>query len=78
MRKIILGLFIILFCFSIGNAELQEEELSKEEKAILKKAIELIKKYKERELLEHKEWYLGHVDGLRALKFYYERRYRKK
>ena len=52
MRKIILGLFIILFCFSIGIADLQEEELSKEEKAILKKAIEIIKKYKERELLE--------------------------
>jgi len=43
MRKIILGLFIILFCFSIGIAGLQEEELSKEEKAILKKAIEIIK-----------------------------------
>ncbi|MBA7683436.1 hypothetical protein ES703_91801 [subsurface metagenome] len=44
MKKIILGLFIILFCFSIGIAALQEEELSKEEKAILKKAIEIIKK----------------------------------
>ncbi len=32
MRKIILGLFVILFCFSIGTARLQEEELSKEEK----------------------------------------------
>jgi len=52
MRKIILGLFIILFCFSIGVAEFQEGELSEEEKAILKKAIEIIKKHEERELLE--------------------------
>jgi len=50
MKKIILGLFIILFCFTLGIA--QEKELSKEEKAILKKAIEIIKKHKERELLE--------------------------
>jgi len=52
MKKMILALFIILFCFSIGIAELQQKELSKEEKAILKKAIEIIKKHKERELLE--------------------------
>lgn len=32
MRKIILGLFIVLLCFSMGVAELQEEELSNEEK----------------------------------------------
>lgn len=51
MKKIILGLFIILFCFSIGIANYQEKELSEEEKAILKKAIEIIKKHKERELL---------------------------
>jgi len=30
MRKIILGLFIILFCFSIGIAELQEEKVKAE------------------------------------------------
>ena len=52
MRKIILCLFIILFCFSIGIANYQEKELSEEEKTILKKAIEIIKKHKERELLE--------------------------
>lgn len=52
MRKTILTLFVILFCFSIGTAGLQQEELSKEEKAILKKAIEIIKKHEERELLE--------------------------
>jgi hypothetical protein len=50
MKKIILGLFIILFCFNLGIA--QEKELSEEEKAILKKAIEIIKKHEERELLE--------------------------
>ena len=50
MKKIILGLFIILFCFTLGIA--QEKELSEEEKAILKKAIEIIKKHEERELLE--------------------------
>lgn len=44
MRKIILALFIILFCFSIGIAELQEEELSKEE-------IKIIKKQKEKEVI---------------------------
>ena len=37
MRKIILCLFIIVFCFSIGIAELQEEELSKEERAKIEK-----------------------------------------
>lgn len=52
MRKIILGLFIILFCSSIGIADNQEKKLSEEEKVILKKAIEIIKKHKERELLE--------------------------
>ena len=52
MKKIILAIFIILFCFSVGIAELQEKKLSQEEKAILKKAIEIIKKYEERELLE--------------------------
>jgi len=52
MRKTILTLFVILFCFSIGIAELQEEELSEEEKAILKKAIEIIKKHEERDIYE--------------------------
>jgi len=52
MRRIILCLFIILFCFSLGIAGPQEGELSEEEKAILKKAIEIIKKHEERELLE--------------------------
>jgi len=52
MKKIILSLFIILFCFTIAVAEYQERELSEEEKAILKKAIEIIKKHKEKELLE--------------------------
>ncbi|MBA7544443.1 hypothetical protein ES705_36799 [subsurface metagenome] len=46
MKKIILGLFIILFCFSIGIAGLQEEELSKEERAKIEKKIELLKKEK--------------------------------
>lgn len=52
MRKIILGLFIALFCFTLAMSNYQEKELSEEEKAILKKAIEIIKKHKERELLE--------------------------
>ncbi|GAI92799.1 unnamed protein product, partial [marine sediment metagenome] len=46
MRKIILCLFITLFCFSIGIAELQEEELSKEERAKIEKKIERLKKEK--------------------------------
>jgi len=50
MRRIILCLFIILLCFTLGIT--QEKELSEEEKAILKKAIEIIKKHEERELLE--------------------------
>jgi len=48
MRKIILGLFIILFCFSLGAAKLQEEELSKEEMAALEKAVKIL--YKQREI----------------------------
>jgi len=52
MKKIILVLFVILFSFSFAVAEYQEKELSEEEKAILKRAIEIIKKQEERELLE--------------------------
>ena len=44
MRKIILALFIALFCFSIGTAALQEEELSKEEKNKLEKELEIVEK----------------------------------
>jgi len=39
MKKIILGLFIILFCFSIGVAELQEEEVKLTRKQIEKRAV---------------------------------------
>ena len=40
MRKIIIGLFIILLCCSIGMAELQKEDPSKEESKIIKKQKE--------------------------------------
>ena len=46
MRKIIISLFIILFCFSIGVAEYQEEGLSNEERAKIEKKIERLKKEK--------------------------------
>ncbi|MCK4859209.1 MAG: hypothetical protein KAS87_01485 [Candidatus Omnitrophica bacterium] len=44
MKKIILGLFIALFCFSIGIAGLQEKKPSEEE-------IKIIKKQKEKEVI---------------------------
>jgi len=63
MKKIILGLFIILLCFSIGIAELQEEELSKEERATLEKALEIAVKLEEKYVK-----ILSLADGIKKLK----------
>ena len=63
MRKIILCLFIILFCFSIGIARLQEEELSKEERAALEKSLEIAVKLEEKYVK-----ILSLADGIKKLK----------
>lgn len=63
MRKIILGLFIILFCFTLGIAELQQEELSKEERVALEKALEIAVKLEEKYVK-----ILSLADGIKKLK----------
>lgn len=71
MKKIILGLFIILFCFSLGTAKLQEEEPSKEEKvkAELYKKEELYFKTLNRDALEKlsKEELISEILALKEL-----------
>ena len=71
MRKIILGLFIILFCFSIGIAELQEEEPLKGEKlkSELYKKEELYFKTLNRDALEKfsKEELISEILALKEL-----------
>jgi HAMP domain-containing protein len=44
MRKAILGLFIILFCFTIGISQDQKKPLTKEQTAVMERVIENLSK----------------------------------